>query len=96
MAFLRMESDMKLSKYNLTEDVEDGLVVFNTASGGILKLNERYGNQYRKMEKNDWRVEEGLVSQLKYGGMLIEDEVDEKAKLDVISRAARYSSIRSI
>lgn len=44
MAFLRMESDMKLSKYNLTEDVEDGLVVFNTASGGILKLNERYGN----------------------------------------------------
>lgn len=92
MAFLRMESDMKLSKYNLTEDVEDGLVVFNTASGGILKLNERYGNQYRKMEKNDWRVEEGLVSQLKYGGMLIEDEVDEKAKLDVISHAARYSS----
>ena len=33
---------MKLSMFNVIERVEDGILIYNTNSGGILKLNKKY------------------------------------------------------
>lgn len=43
---------MKLSIYNIESKIEEGLLIFNSKTSGILFLNDEYAIEYDKL-KND-------------------------------------------
>lgn len=45
---------MKLSIYNIESKIEEGLLIFNSKTSGILFLNDEYAIEYDKL-KNEYR-----------------------------------------
>lgn len=83
---------MKLSMFNTTESVEDGLIIYNSRSGGVLGLNKEYRVKYESISRGRMEGCEDLVQQMQLGEMLVDDDCDELAQIAVLSRAARFAS----
>ncbi|WP_429948495.1 hypothetical protein IGJ55_003018 [Enterococcus sp. AZ170] len=67
---------MKLSKFNIEKILDEGLLIYNSYSSGVLFLNEEYKEAYYAI-KNQNFYKEDLVNELKKGSMLVEDNMDE-------------------
>lgn len=86
-----LKEKMKLSMFNVVEPIEDGILIYNTNSGGILRLNKEYEEKYNVLAKNEPMDDEKLKSALVQGKMLIgEDEGDEVEKLFVENKMMRF------
>ena len=82
---------MRLSKYNVTLNTDDGLILANLVSGGVAKLNADYRTRYLAYETGE-RDGDSFERELAEGGFVVRDNEDELAKLIVQSRAERFSS----
>lgn len=83
---------MEMSKFNVVLGVNEGTLIMNTRSGGILLLNQEYTEKLRGIQESKYVDAEDLVDELRRGGMLIEDDRDEHAELILQSRAVRFSN----
>lgn len=81
-----------MSKFNVVLGVNEGTLIMNTRSGGILLLNQEYTEKLRGIQESKYVDAEDLVDELRRGGMLIEDDRDEHAELILQSRAVRFSN----
>lgn len=89
---------MKFSQFNVINEFEDGAMIYNLNSGGILHLNKQYQNALEKMQKNNEFIEpEDLVAALKQGKMLIDCHIDEVSELLFESEKLRcHNEISSV
>ncbi len=88
-----MSQDLKQSRYNHFVEIEDGKrLAFNALSCGLAEMDEDSYNRYRQLvedrECSDLSSCSELLSDLKMGGFLVPEDVDE---LDAI-RAGHYQS----
>ena len=65
---------MKVSRFNIIEEVEDGILIYNTNSNGILKLNKDYARKYKDLIKNKGEIDKEFEEALLYGKMIIRDQ----------------------
>lgn len=70
---------MKLSSYNLVQEIDNKTVIYNSLSGGILALNSEYSDKYSLLVQNhDFdALDPDLKQNLEKGLMIISDNVDE-------------------
>lgn len=84
------KSKMKKSAFNIIEKVEDGILIYNTYSGGILKLNKEYEKKYYSLDTGCDDKE--LIEALVYGKMLIsEEDGGEIDRILLENKLNRYS-----
>jgi uncharacterized protein len=72
-------SRLKTSRYNVLAECEDGMLLYNQISGGLLLLDESEFAEYRKAESGDFGIERGLLNALKLGMHVTERKFDEIA-----------------
>ncbi len=95
--YLELGDKMKLSRFNIEIEEDNGLIIYNSLTNGVLKLNEKYSNLYKHAYfLNDLTTEESrsLFSELKKGRMIIDDKVNELNELKVIRRGLQYNNSR--
>lgn len=84
------EADMKLSGFNVVEKVEDGILIYNTNSGGILKLDKEYEEKYNMLVRGELIDDVDFMGTLVQGKMLVDktdgDEVKKIILENMISR----------
>ena len=77
---------MKLSKFNNILDIDEGLIIYNAFSGGVLRLDEEHTKKFQALfEEKD----EKLIETLKKGNMIIPKDMDELVLLKHQSEIAR-------
>lgn len=82
---------MKVSRFNIIEEVEDGILIYNTNSNGILKLNKDYARKYKDLIKNKGEIDKGFEEALLYGKMIIRDQDgDELDKIFIENKLRRF------
>lgn len=81
---------MKYSNFNNIIDIKDGKIIYNSLSGGVLKLNQIYANQLLD-NPNVTGISEELFENLKKGCMIIEDDVSEIDRIILKERISRFS-----
>lgn len=69
---------MKFSKFNSVIELDEGLIIYNAFSGGILRLDNEHATRYRTLWDNK---DEMLLGALKKGNMIIPDAMDERVLL---------------
>lgn len=75
----------------MVECVEDGILIYNTNSGGILKLNEQYEEKYRILQEGEDIDDEELKKALSHGKMLFnKNEADETKRLFLENLMSRF------
>ncbi len=85
---------MYLSKYNIVEKIGDHIIIYNTVSGGVLKLTKDYEKDFLQLSKENFSNNLELIEILKYGNMLIEDNVDEVELLKSRHLIGRFNTQR--
>lgn len=85
---------MKLSRFNVVVKDSPNLFIYNTLSNGVLRLDAKYAKQFEKLEqvKSFDNLDPAFVENLKKGGMLIDNDIDEIAHLKVMHNDSKYSS----
>ncbi|UNT57323.1 radical SAM/SPASM domain-containing protein [Lysinibacillus capsici] len=83
---------MKLSKFNIEEELGDNLVIYNSLSSGILMLNEEYSNSYKTFKKTGVCDRNDLIAEFKRGGMIVDDDINEVEALNVASLNSRFNT----
>lgn len=82
---------MKVSRFNIIEEVEDGILIYNTNSNGILKLNKDYARKYKDLIKNKGEIDKEFEEALLYGKMIIRDQDgDELDKIFIENKLRRF------
>lgn len=86
---------MKVSRFNIVEEMEDGILIYNTNSNGILKLNKDYTRKYKDLLKNEGEIDKAFEEALLYGKMIIRDQDgDELDKIFIENKLRRFGSDR--
>ena len=86
---------MEVSRFNIVENMEDGLLIYNTNSNGILKLNKDYTRKYKDLIKNKGKIDKEFEEALLYGKMIIRDQDgDELDKIFVENKLRRFGGNR--
>lgn len=84
---------MKLSMFNEESKTENGLLIYNSATSGIILLNEEYTKKYEQIKEGaDIPQYQDLIAQLEKCGMLVDDLIDEVAEVKIKSRIVQYSN----
>lgn len=83
---------MKLSKFNIEKIVNEGTIVYNTLSGGVLFLNEEYSKSYNELKKSGGCEKDDLKKELKKGEMLMNDDVHEVGRVRILSNSMRQDT----
>lgn len=83
---------MKLSKFNVKNEINGNMIIYNTLSTGILMLNPEYSKYYLELEKNGFVDKKDLIAELKKGNMLVNKDIDEIGTLNLENKFQRYSS----
>jgi uncharacterized protein len=83
---------MKLSKFNIEKNVDNGTILYNTMSGGVLFLNSEYSDSYRKIKKTGYCEREDLTKELRKGEMLLNDGVNEVGRIKILSNMTRLDT----
>ena len=77
---------MKPSEYNLFDYNENsGSTIYNTITGAVISLNENYTRQY----VNKCYSDKDFSENMKRGGFIIPDDVDEKEYILSLSSSLR-------
>lgn len=85
---------MKLSKFNVYVNYKNSLLIYNTLSGGILKLTDPYAGRVCSLQQERIFKDEktDLFKNLKQGEMIIEEDVNELEYLKAHNTILRFSS----
>ena len=82
---------MRPSQYNLIETRGERTLVMNAKTGAILSLDKQHAERMcRMVSGSEWEPDE-LREALLQGGMLLEDDRDEKEEMKAIGRLVRFS-----
>ena len=81
---------MKLSMFNVETIIDDGLLIYNSLSSGILFLNNEYGEDYLKLKTSSECEREDLINGLEEGRMIVEEDVDEPGMIKFFNDNARF------
>lgn len=86
---------MKSSKFNVLHKEKSNLIIYNTLSGGILRLDDDYAQSFLDFldTQNELNLKTGLTDTLKKGLMVVDDDIDEIECLKVMNNLARYSGV---
>lgn len=84
---------MKISKYNLIDQIEENTVIYNSISGGILILNGEYSKLYKTLAENKKfdEIDKGLKENLEKGLMILSDDIDELEMIKAQNTLQRYN-----
>lgn len=83
---------MRPSQYNLIENHGERTLVMNAKTGAILSLDKQHAESMcRMVSGTEWEPDE-LREALLQGGMLLEDDRDEKEEMKAIGRLVRFSN----
>lgn len=84
---------MKLSMFNEESKTENGLLIYNSATSGIILLNEEYTKKYQQIKEGaDISQYQDLIAQLEKCGMLVDDSIDEVSEVKIKSRIVQHSN----
>lgn len=84
---------MKLSMFNEESKTENGLLIYNSATSGIILLNEAYTKKYQQIKEGaDISQYQDLITQLEKCGMLVDDSIDEVSEVKIKSRIVQHSN----
>lgn len=83
---------MKLSKFNIIEKLDEGLIIYNTNSAGVLLLNSEYSSSFWRFVESGIMDKQDLEKELKNGRMLVDDDCDEMGMLRTMNNIARYDA----
>ncbi|WP_101773314.1 radical SAM/SPASM domain-containing protein [Peptostreptococcus faecalis] len=81
---------MKLSRFNIEYKVDEGLIIYNSLSSGILLLEEKDILEYNKLKENKCYSKE-LKKELLKGNMLVDNDINEHEYIKFISTSNRYN-----
>lgn len=82
---------MRLSSFNVIENVGEMTLVMNAKTGGVLSLDKRHDDMLRRMvEGGSWEPGE-LREALLQGGMLQKDGQVEREEMKAVSHLVRFS-----
>lgn len=87
-----MRSVLKPSRFNVVEKLGDGVIVYNSLSAGVLRLNPEYAASFESLAQTGTCDREDLVRELMRGNMAVPDSVDEVGMLKVHHMAQRYDT----
>lgn len=87
-----MEKKVFKSRYNVEEPIEDGVLIYNTNSGGILRLDKENARKYYALsEQTDVDAENMLIKMLMQGKMLVDKSGKEELEEVLLeNKMARY------
>lgn len=80
----------KFSNYNIEYVNDDGILIYNTLSSGVLSLNKEYYSEYEKLKKYG-ECREDLFNELCKGGILVNEDLNESSMLNILSKEERFS-----
>lgn len=84
---------MKESEFNVIEENDvNGITIYNTRSGGVLDLDAAHMNKLNLFRKGAAALDGDFEEALKIGGMLVDDDVDERRLLMLESLSARFAN----
>lgn len=84
---------MKESEFNVIEENDvNGITIYNTRSGGVLDLDAAHMNKLNLFRKGAAALDGDFEEALKMGGMLVDDDVDERRMLMLESLSARFAN----
>lgn len=83
---------LKESMYNIITEVDDGMLIYNTLSAGLLSLNSAYSKAYIHFQNTGLIEDVSLYENLKKGAMILEDEFDELGYIKTQSLMNRFGS----
>jgi len=84
---------MKLSKFNHIKDLNDGtLLIYNTLTSGVLRLNQEYSNYFQAFEKGECEINAALENNLIKGGMIVDNDIDEINALNLSGKLSKFST----
>lgn len=84
---------MKESEFNVIEENDaNGITIYNTQSGGVLDLDAAHTNELNLYRKGVAALDGDFEEALKMGGMLVDDDVDERRMLMLESLSARFAN----
>lgn len=81
---------MKLSMFNVETHIDDGLLIYNSLTSGILFLNNKYKLDYLRLKNENKNLRQDLKDALEKGRMIIENDVDELGMVKVFNNSARF------
>lgn len=82
---------MRSSIFNIIETIGDGILLYNTNSNGILKLNKEYEEKYNEFLQSGKLDDEAFKSALLKGNMVIdENSGDEIDTIFLENKMARF------
>ncbi len=83
---------MKISLFNIEKDVDEGKLIYNTISSGILFLDSEKAEEYEYLKNLDFinQDDSDLKRELRKGHMIIDDYLDEIELIKYVSNSARY------
>ncbi len=85
------KKNIKLSRFNIVEHVADGIIIYNTYSGGILKLDKEYENKYNALLTDGSIDDVEFKNVLIYGKMLLDEtDGDEIEKVFLKNKVERF------
>lgn len=82
---------MKPSQYNLIENHSERTLVMNSKTGAILSLDKQHAESMCRMVSGTECEPDELREALLQGGMLLEDDRDEKEEMKAMGHLARFS-----
>ena len=68
---------MKLSKYNVYIKEQKDMIIYNTLTGGVLELEQKYWEEVENFRNNKIELSNDLEHNLVKGGMIIADDINE-------------------
>lgn len=68
---------MRMSRFNVTVKLGDQVIIYNTLSGGMLKLDEEYTKTLKRIQETGILCEREFKENLLKGRMIVEEEFDE-------------------
>lgn len=84
--------NMRMSRFNVTVKLGDQVIIYNTLSGGMLKLDEEYTKTLKRIQETGILCEGEFKENLLKGKMIVEEEFDEIKYLKAQNNILRFSN----
>ncbi len=86
---------MKVSRYNFIHTKNDITVFYNSRTGALATVDSEFMKVIKAIEDGSFIEDEYspvLISQMKYAGAIIDDEINELKEIEFISNSQKYES----
>lgn len=86
---------MKVSRYNFIHTKKDITVFYNSKTGALATVDSDFVKVINAIKEGNFTENEYspiLISQMKYAGAIIDDEIDELKEVEFISNSQKYDS----